>query len=103
LDQYLVTGTSTQDPNLSIEIALSDFTGAAFSNTLLPLSPPSLGNFTVASFALFGGTDDNPIEAEGALTTLTATPEPAHLALSAAGISLLAVWFRRRLAHASRS
>jgi hypothetical protein len=96
-----VTGTSTLDPNLSIEIALSDFTGTVFSNTLLPLSQPNPGNFTVANFALFGGSVDNPIEAEGTLNPSTATPEPTNLAPTVTGISLLAVWFRRRLASRS--
>lgn len=95
LDQYLVTGTSTLNPNLTIEIALSDFTGTAFLNTLLPVTPLDLGKFSVASFALFGGTNDNPIEAEGLLATIT-TPEPANLGFTAAGLSLLAVWLRRK-------
>jgi hypothetical protein len=42
LDEYLVTGTSSTDSTLSIEIRLDDFSGTAFSNTSLPLTPPVL-------------------------------------------------------------
>ena len=42
LDEYLVTGTSSTDSALTIEIRLDDFSGTAFSNTSLPLTPPSL-------------------------------------------------------------
>jgi hypothetical protein len=102
LDEYLVTGTSSTDSNLSIELTLDDNTGTAFSNTSLPLSPPSLASFTSRRFALFDGTPDNPVETEGALTTLTcasgcgaAVPEPSYTTLLAAGIGAL-LWTRRR-------
>ena len=106
LDQYLVTGTSSTDPNLSIELTLSDFTGTAFGNTLLPLSAPNLANFTSAEFALFGGTVDDPIEAEGVLTTLAggtaSVPEPSDVALFWPGLAMLACLFRQRLTRLKR-
>jgi hypothetical protein len=100
LDQYLVTGTSSTDPNLTIELTLSDFTGTAFTNTLLPLVAPNLSSFSIAGFALFAGTVDNPIEAEGTLTSLVdgsaaSVPEPTPLAFSGVGLILMACWFRR--------
>jgi hypothetical protein len=102
LDEYLLTGTSSTDSNLSIELTLDDNTGTAFSNTSLPLSPPNLANFSSRRFALFDGSPDNPVEAEGALTTLTcasgcatAAPEPSYTTLLAAAISAM-VWIGRR-------
>ena len=103
LDEYLVTGTSSTDSFLSIEIKLDDFTGTAFSNTSLPLAPPNLAAFTSLGFALFDGTLDNPIEAEGVLTSLQCTagcgstvPEPNPMLLF--GVALAALWLARRRA-----
>jgi PEP-CTERM motif-containing protein len=100
LDEYLVTGTSSTDSALTIEIRLDDFSGTAFSNTSLPLTPPSLAAFTSVRFALFDGTLDNPIEAEGVLRTLQCTagcgrtvPEPNAMLLF--GIALGALWLVR--------
>lgn len=95
LDEYLVTGTSSTDPNLFIEITLDDFTGTAFSGTQLPLSAPSVAGFRAARFAMFAGDVDNPIEGEGALTSLTsdstqsAAPEPSSVLLTGTGVSML--------------
>jgi hypothetical protein len=101
LDQYLVTGTSSTDPNLSIELTLNDFTGTAFNNTLLPLSPPNLANFSDPEFAFFGGTVDNPLEAEGVLTSLgvgaAPVPEPSNAALLSAGLAMVACLLRFQL------
>jgi hypothetical protein len=100
LDEYLVTGTSSTDSMLSIEIRLDDFSGTAFSNTSLPLTPPSLAAFTSVRFALFDGTLDNPIEAEGVLRTLQCTagcgtvPEPNAMLLL--GVALGAFGLARR-------
>jgi len=88
---------------LSIEIRLDDFTGTAFSNTSLPLAPPNLAAFTSVRFALFDGTLDNPIEAEGVLRTLQCTagcgravPEPNAMLLI--GVALGALGLARRRA-----
>ena len=105
LDEYLVTGTSSTDSLLSIEIRLDDFTGTAFSNTSLPLAPPNLAAFTSLGFALFDGTLENPIEAEGVLTSLQCTagcnstrtvPEPNAMLLL--GVALGALGLARRRA-----
>jgi hypothetical protein len=102
LDEYLVTGTSSTDSMLSIEIRLDDFTGTAFSNTSLPLTPPSLAAFTSVRFALFDGTLDNPIEAEGVLRTLQCTagcgrtvPEPNAMLLLGVALGALGLAKRR--------
>jgi hypothetical protein len=86
LDQYLVTGTSSVDPALSILLTLEDFTATALSGTALPLAAPGLPLFASARFALFAGTLDNPVEAEGRLTRLEVcsdcaarVPEPGTL------------------------
>jgi len=92
LDQYLVTGTSTTHSNLLIELTFDDNTGTAFSNTLLPLTAPNVASFFSPRFALFAGTLDNPLEAEGVVDSLRCTagcrtntvPEPSTLALVAA-------------------
>ena len=88
---------------MSIEIRLDDFTGTAFSNTSLPLAPPNLAAFTSVRFALFDGTLDNPIEAEGVLRTLQCTagcgravPEPNAMLLI--GVALGALGLARRRA-----
>jgi hypothetical protein len=99
LDQYLVTGTSSTDPNLTTELTLDDFTGTALSSTQLPLTAPNLAAFMSADFAPFDGTADNPIEAEGSLTSLASAasasaPEPSSLILLAAGFASLARGFR---------
>jgi hypothetical protein len=106
LDEYLVTGTSSIDSALSIQLTLDDSTGTAFSNTSLPLTAPSLAAFTSVRFALFDGTIDNPIEAEGVLTSLQCTdgcrggtaPEPNGLVLIVAALG--ALWLRRFRASA---
>jgi hypothetical protein len=105
LDEYLVTGTSSTDPMLSIEIRLDDFTATALSNTSLPLTAPSLAAFTSVRFALFAGDVNNPIEAEGVLRTLqcgaaciSGVPEPGALQLF--GVALGAFGFARRRAKA---
>ena len=111
LDEYLVTGTSSTDPNLTIEITLSDFTGTAFSNTQLPLTAPNLADFTEADFALFDGDADNPIEAEGTLSSLKAAsggpgssvPEPSSAALCGLASALLAGLARRKLNSSFRN
>jgi hypothetical protein len=102
LDEYLVTGTSSTDSMLSIEIRLDDFSGTAFSNTSLPPTPPSLAAFTSVRFALFDGTLDNPIEAEGALRTLQCTagcgrtvPEPNAMLLFSVALGALGLVRRR--------
>ena len=104
LDEYLVTGTSGTDSMMSIEIRLDDFSGTAFSNTSLPLTPPSLAAFTSVRFALFDGTLDNPIEAEGVLRTLHCTagcgrsvPEPNAMLLFGVALGALGL-VRRRVA-----
>jgi hypothetical protein len=103
LDEYLVTGTSSTDSMLSIEIRLDDLSGTAFSNTSLPLTPPSLAAFTSVRFALFDGTLDNPIEAEGVLRTLQCTagcgrtvPEPHAMLLLGIALGALGLARRRR-------
>ncbi len=104
LDQYLVTGTSSVDSLLAIELTLEDFTGTAFSALSLPLTPPSLAAFTSIRFALFGGTLDNPVEAEGVLSRLVCVdgcgavvPEPgAPLLLIAAFAAFGLAEFKRR-------
>jgi hypothetical protein len=106
LDQYLVTGMSSVDSALTIELALNDFTGTAVSNTSLPLVPPNLANFASVRFALFAGTLDNPIEVEGSIGSLTCTsgcgatpvPEPAYAPLLGVGVGAL-IWFGRRKAR----
>ena len=102
LDEYLVTGTSSTNNMLSIEIRLDDFTGTAFSNTSLPLAAPSLAAFTSVRFALFDGTLDNPIEAEGVLRTLECTagcgrtvPEPSAMLLLGVALGALGLLSRR--------
>jgi len=102
LDEYLVTGTSSLDSALSIELRMDDITGTAFSSTLLPLAPPNIANFAIPGFALFGGTLDNPIEAEGLITSLqctagcrvSAVPSPGTAAL--VGIGMFAFGMARR-------
>ena len=97
-DQYLVTGTSSTDASLTIELRLEDFFGTAFSDTSLPLTPPDLALFGQPRFALFGGTLDNPIEAEAVVTDLVVpslvVPEPNAVllflsALAAFGVTRL--------------
>jgi len=102
LDEYLVTGRSSNDGGLSIELTLDDFTATAFASTVLPLLPPSLSAFASPRFALFGGTLDNPIEAEGVLRTLRCTSgcaaivaEPDPMLLFAAAMCALALVRRR--------
>jgi PEP-CTERM motif len=102
LDEYLVTGTSSTDSMLSMEIRLDDFSGTAFSNTSLPLTPPSLAAFTSVRFALFDGTLDNPIEAEDVLRTLQCTagcgrtvPEPNAILLLGAALGAFGLSRRR--------
>ena len=104
LDEYLVTGTSSTDSMLSIEIRLDDFSGTAFSNTSLPLTAPNLAAFTSVRFALFDGTLDNPIEAEGVLRTLQCTagcgrtvPEPNVMLLLCVALGAVGL-ARRRVA-----
>jgi hypothetical protein len=58
LDEYLVTGSSSTDSALAIELTRDDFSGMAFSNTSLPLTAPSLVAFTSVRFAFFDGTLD---------------------------------------------
>ena len=108
LDQYLVTGTSASDSNLSIELHLDDFTGTAFSNTHLPLTTPNLAAFTSVRFALFAGDLENPIEAEGNLRTLqctagcvTSVPEPNALVLFGVALGALGL-ARRRVTFSER-
>jgi hypothetical protein len=103
LDEYLATGTSSTDSMLSIEIRLDDLSGTAFSNTSLPLTPPSLAAFSSVRFALFDGTLDNPIEAEGVLRTLQCTagcgrtvPEPHAMLLLGIALGALGLARRRR-------
>jgi hypothetical protein len=103
LDEYLVTGTSSVDSALFIELRMDDSAGTAFSNTLLPLAAPSLASFSSSRFAFLAGTLDNPLEAEGTVSTLTcisgcvvtAVPEPSSAALLAAAGGIL-LWLRRR-------
>lgn len=101
LDQYLVTGTSSTDPSLFIELRLEDFTGTAFSDTLLPLTPPDLTLFDSPRFALFGGTLDNPIEAGAVVTGLVApslvVPEPNVVLLFLSALAALGVARRHPL------
>jgi hypothetical protein len=107
LDEYLVTGRSSIDSALSIEITLDDASGTAFSNTSLPLLPPNLAAFTSLRFALFDGTIDNPIEAEGHLISLRCTagcdatrnvPEPTSLALLASALGMVFLVRRKAIA-----
>ena len=103
LDEYLATVTSSVDSAFFLELRLDDGTGTAFSNTLLPLTPPSLGGFSSKRFALFAGTLDNPLEAEGTVSTLTCTsgcavstvPEPSSVTLLATAGGVL-LWLRWR-------
>jgi hypothetical protein len=98
LDEYLVTGTSSADSNLTIEITLSDFTGTAFSNTQLPLVAPNPADFSAADFALFDGDADNPMEADGTLNSAPAVPsapEPSSLALCSLAFAVVAGLARR--------
>jgi hypothetical protein len=53
LDEYLVTGTSSVDSALFIELRMDDSAGTAFSNTLLPLAAPSLASFSSSRFDLY--------------------------------------------------
>ena len=111
LDQYLVTGTSSIDNLLAIELTLDDFTGTAFSTLALPLTPPSLGAFTSVRFALFDGTLDNPVEAEGTLRTLECVagcrvvplPEPCTLLVLVAALGALGLSRKMRHATSARS
>jgi hypothetical protein len=89
LDQYLVTGTSSVDTLLSIEISLSDLSGTAFSDTDLPLTPPSLADFSSARFMLFGGTLDSPIEVSGTIAILVSEPNSLLLLIAAFGLVVL--------------
>ena len=98
LDQYLVTGTSTTDSLLSIGLRLEDFTGLVFGSTALPTTAPNPASFDLLTFALFAGTVDDPIEAEGELSSLVCVsgctvPEPATTTLLAVA---LGVWAYRR-------
>jgi hypothetical protein len=111
LDQYLVTGTSSIDNLLAIELTLDDFTGTAFSTLALPLTPPSLSAFTSVRFALFDGALDNPVEAEGALRTLECVagcrvvllPEPCTLLVLVAALGALGLSRKMRHATSARS
>ena len=96
LDQYLVTGTSSTNSFLSLELTLEDFTGTALLTTALPLAPPSLGAFASPrfSFATFDGNND--VQAGGVLTSLVCVagctntvPEPSTAWLLLAAIALL--------------
>jgi len=113
LDQYLVTGTSSVDSLFALELTLEDFTGTAFSALALPLTPPSLAAFTSVRFALFDGTLDNPVEAEGELSRLECVagcrtvevPEPGmmlELTSALAAFGLAGITRRRRLTCAAR-
>jgi hypothetical protein len=106
LDEYLVTGNSSTDSALSIELTLDDLSGTVFFNTSLPLTPPSLAAFTSVRFALFDGTLDNPIEAEGVLRTLQCTagcgrsvPEPNAMLLLGVALGALGLAMRRAGIH----
>ena len=97
-DEYLFGFTQAGAPTPMISARITDPIGTMFGNDHLPLTPVPLPapEFTVFMFSDI--VDDNQVELEGALTSLTcregcaaAVPHPLTMTLLAAGLGVLAL------------
>jgi PEP-CTERM motif len=77
--------------DLTISLSFIASAGGALSGTALPLVPPDLANFDLATFALSGFIDGNQVQIDGDITSLSVDgnpiPEPGTLLLFAAGMA----------------
>ena len=83
----LVPGTDFSPLHFRIE--LKDPSGSAFSNDLLPTTPPDLSSFNTKNWRIVFEDTDGTAVMFGTLSTLTAVPLPAAVILFGAGLVAL--------------
>jgi hypothetical protein len=83
--------------DLTISLSFVDSTGGVLASTALPLVPPNLSSFDMATLALSGFVDGNQVQIDGDITSLSGNgggpadpvPEPATLVLMGTGLVAL--------------
>jgi hypothetical protein len=96
-DLYTAVGCSTFDcvqAGWRLNLFLQDNDRNALGSDALPVFPPSLSHFEIATFSFHLPVDGNQVELRGELSSLTAVPEPGTLLLIAPALAFLG---RRRL------
>ena len=93
-DHYIVSVPLTPVPGvpglgLRFRIELIDPSGAVFTSTALPTTPPSLSSFATNHWRLVFEDASGTARIHGVLTSLTAVPLPAAVILFGAGIVAL--------------
>ena len=88
--QAPLTGSSVNGFSpLSFRIELRDPSGTAFTNDLLPTTPPSLAAFATKNWRIVFEDSDGRARILGTLSTLTLVPLPAAVILFGAGLVAL--------------